>query len=71
MGAAVLAQDVVVEVLDPQRQPGGVTPMPRIASSLERVSVPGSHSNVISRAPVHGIAAWTRETSPSSWRTPM
>ena len=43
--------------------------MPRMASSFERVSVPGSHSKVISSAPVHGRAALTRETNPSSWRT--
>ena len=32
-------------------------PIRRIASSFASVSVPGSHSNVISSAPVHGITA--------------
>ena len=40
--------------------------MRRIAASLLSVSVPGSHSNVISSASVHGVVAVSRETSPSS-----
>jgi hypothetical protein len=37
--------------------------MARIASSFDSVSVPGSHSKVISSAEVHGVAAVSRPTS--------
>jgi hypothetical protein len=43
-----------------------VTPMSRMARSFASVSVPGSHSKVISSASVHGVVAVSRETSPSS-----
>ena len=38
-----------------------VTPISRIAASLASVSVPGSHSNVISSAPLHGVPAVRRD----------
>ena len=46
-----------------------VTPSSRMAASLGSVSVPGSHSNVISSAVVHGVTAVSRCTSPLSCRT--
>ena len=43
-----------------------MTPIFRIALSLGGVRVPGSHSNVISSASVHGVTAVSRLTSSCS-----
>ena len=43
--------------------------MSRIARSFGSVSVPGSHSNVISLAVDQGLTAESRSTRPRSWRT--
>ena len=46
-----------------------VTPNSRIEASFGSVSVPGSHSKVISSAEVHGVVAVSLRTSPLNCRT--
>ena len=46
-----------------------MTPMSRSAASLPSVSVPGSHSNVISSARLQALIAFRLFTRAWSWRT--
>ena len=67
MRPAVELEDPVVEVLDAETEPRDphARGSPR---SFASVSVPGSHSNVISSAPAHGVAAVSRVDEPLELR---
>ena len=60
MRAAVELEDAIVEVLDAEAEARHAQLADR--ASLASVSVPGSHSNVISSADVHGVTAVSRLT---------